>query len=62
MRLAWPCCGQIWLEYLKNFSAEALGVLADFMNNCDCAPGPCKVTQTLRADGKIDLAIALENP
>lgn len=48
------------LKYLKNFSDEALSTLVDFWNNCDCAPDVCNVTQTLREDGKIDLAITWE--
>lgn len=48
------------LQYLKNFSDEALDVLVDFWKNCDCAPETCNVTQTLRSDGKIDLAISWE--
>lgn len=45
------------LKYLKNFSEEAISTLLDFWKNCDCAPDECNITQTLRADGKIDLAI-----
>lgn len=45
------------LKYLKNFSDEALSTLLDFWKNCDCAPCECNITQTLRADGKIDLTI-----
>lgn len=46
------------LEFLKDFSTESLDVLADFWNNCDCAPEMCCVTQKLRADKKIDLEIS----
>lgn len=45
------------LKYLKNFSDEALSTLLDFWKSCDCAPCECNITQTLRADGKIDLSI-----
>lgn len=48
------------LKYLKNYSGEALSTLVNFWKSCDCAPDMCNITQTLRADGKIDLAITWE--
>ena len=45
------------LKYLNNYSNEALSVLVDFWKKCDYAPDICNVSQTLRADGKIDLTI-----
>lgn len=42
---------------LTNFSEEAISTLLDFWKNRDCEPDGCKITQTLRADGKVDLVI-----
>ena len=48
------------LQFMEQFSDEALESLIGFWKNCDCAPENCRVTQKLRADRKIDLEITWE--